>query len=152
VLRLALLDTTAAPDAPDFRRLRLDRIDLARRGGFAKLPAVMLADLVHPDHVKDPRIAQAVVAMAERMGAETFIRQQTAAMNRPDNRPGLAAIAVPTLVIGGRQDSITPLARVCELARAIPAAKFVVIEEAGHLTPLEQPQAVSAVLRYWLQV
>jgi pimeloyl-ACP methyl ester carboxylesterase len=151
VTRLALFDTRAGLDAPDARARRLDLIDIAKRGGFAKLPAQFLANQVHPDHVKDPRIAGTVLAMAERIGSEAFIRQQMAVLSRPDSRPGLAGIHIPTLVAGGRQDAITPPEILLEIADGIPGAKLVLIEEAGHLTPLEQPQAVSALLRYWLQ-
>jgi pimeloyl-ACP methyl ester carboxylesterase len=151
VLRLALFDTRARLDPPDSRQRRLDMIDIARRGGFAKLPPQMLAGLVHPDHVGDPAIADAVLGMAGRIGAQAFIRQQTAILGRPDSLPGLAAITQPTLVVGGRQDGITPPEMLAEIAGTIPTARLVIVEEAGHLTPLEQPQAVSALLRYWLQ-
>lgn len=72
-------------------------------------------------------------------------------MTRPDNRPLLAAVAVPALVVCGRADGPTPPAVMAEMAAAMPRAAFVVIEDAGHLSPLEQPRAVSAVLRYWMQ-
>ncbi len=151
VTRLALLDTRARLDPPESRARRFELIDIARRGGFAKLPSQMLAGQLHPDHVAVPQIAATVLAMAERIGPEAFIRQQRAILDRPDSRPGLAAIHVPTLVAGGRQDGITPPDVLREIAEGIPAAKLVIVEEAGHLTPLEQPQAVSALLRYWLQ-
>lgn len=151
VSRLALFDTRAGLDPEESSGRRLELIDIARRGGFSKLPRQMLGGQVHPAHAKDPEIARTVLAMAERIGPEAFIRQQTAILGRPDSRPGLAAIAVPTLVAGGRQDAITPPGTVKEIADGIPGARLVIVEEAGHLTPLEQPQAVSALLRYWLQ-
>lgn len=152
VERLALFDTRARLDPPEARERRLDMIGIAERGGFSKLPPQMLPGLVHPDHVKDAKIADTVLAMAERIGAEAFIRQQKAILNRPDSLPTLAAIKVPTLVAGGRQDGITPPDMLQEMASGIAGAKLVIIEEAGHLSPLEQPHAASAVLRYWLQV
>jgi len=151
VSRLALFDTRARLDPPESRERRLALIDIARRGGFSKLPAQMLANQVHPDHVAVPHIVSAVLGMAERIGSDAFIRQQTAILSRPDSLAGLAAIGVPTLVAGGRQDSITPPEILREIADGIPGAKLVIVEDAGHLTPLEQPQAVSALLRYWLQ-
>lgn len=151
VSRLALFDTRARLDPEESRARRFELIDIARRGGFAKLPPQMLAGQVHPDHVNDPQIAAIVLAMAERIGAEAFIRQQTAILNRPDSLPSLAAIKIPTLVVGGRQDGITPPDILQEIADGITGAKLVIVEDAGHLTPLEQPQAVSALLRYWLQ-
>ncbi|HIJ61697.1 MAG TPA: alpha/beta fold hydrolase [Rhodospirillaceae bacterium] len=152
VTRLALFDTTARPDAPEATQRRRDLIDIARRGGFSRIPPQLLAALLHPKHVDDPAIRGAALAMAERIGAEAFIAQQTAIMKRPDSRPGLAVIAVPTLVVCGRQDSLTPPAVMAEIADGIPGAHFVVVEDSGHLTPLEQPVATSALMRYWLQV
>ena len=151
VTRLALLDTTARPDAPDATQRRRDLIAIARRGGFSKLPPQLLATQLHPRHLDDPAIRGAALAMAERIGCESFISQQTAIMARPDSRPGLGAITVPTLVICGRQDSLTPPAVMAEIVAGIPSARFVEVEDSGHLTPLEQPVAVSALLRYWLQ-
>ena len=71
-------------------------------------------------------------------------------LERPDSRGELARIAVPTLVLCGRQDALTPPAMHEEMAAGIPGARLVVVEDSGHMTPLERPQAVTAVLRYWL--
>src|SRR3546814_2821266 len=62
-----------------------------------------------PDRLDDAALAEAVTAMAERVGKETFLRQQQAIMDRPDSRPDLPTIRVPTLVLCGRQDASTPL-------------------------------------------
>jgi pimeloyl-ACP methyl ester carboxylesterase len=150
VERLALFNTTARPDTPESRQRRLDMIEISRAGGFSKLPAQMLANQLYPGHLKNERIVGTVLTMAQRMGAGIFMRQQTAIMSRPDSRPDLAAIACPTLVVSGRQDGLTPPEVLAEIAAGIPGAKYIPIDEAGHLSPLDQPQAVSAVLRYWL--
>jgi pimeloyl-ACP methyl ester carboxylesterase len=63
----------------------------------------------------------------------------------------LAAIRCPTLVLVGRQDALTPVSLHEQMAAAIPRAALVIVEQCGHLSPLEQPQAVTAALRYWLQ-
>jgi pimeloyl-ACP methyl ester carboxylesterase len=88
--------------------------------------------------------------MAERVGREGFLRQQTAILNRIRSRPGLADIACPTLVLTGRQDLLTPLEVHLEIAAAIPAAALVVLPKCGHLSPLEQPAMVNAQLAAWL--
>jgi pimeloyl-ACP methyl ester carboxylesterase len=68
----------------------------------------------------------------------------------PDSRGQLADYDLPTLVACGRQDALTPLDLHEEMAAAIPAARLTVIEECGHLSAMEQPQAVTALLRQWL--
>jgi pimeloyl-ACP methyl ester carboxylesterase len=147
-----LFDTTARPDTPESRQRRMDMADIARRGGFSRIPSQMLANQVAPGHTADERITAAVFGMAQRVGPGAFIRQQTAIMNRVDSRPDLPAISCPTLVVVGRQDSITTPEIMGEIADGIAGARLVIVEDSGHLTPLEQPHAASALLRYWLQI
>ncbi len=64
--------------------------------------------------------------------------------------PGLAEIACPTLVLCGRQDQPTPPECHEETATAIPNATPVIVEDCGHLAPMERPEAVNAALRAWL--
>lgn len=151
VERLALLDTTARPDAPEQTQRRMDAVAIARAGGFDKIMPTMLPNLLHPDHLVLGGIAELAKDMARVVGPDAFARQQDAIMHRPDARPDLGRIACPTLVLVGRDDVPTPLDRAQEMAELIPNAKLVVVEECGHLSTLEQPQAVSAVMRYWLQ-
>ena len=150
VIKLALVDTTARPDSPDQRSRRRGLIELARAGRFRGVTPRLLPLLIHPDRQSDTSLTTTVMAMAERVGQEAFVRQQTAIMARPDSRPGLGAIICPTLVIGGREDALTPPSLLAEIAEGIPGARHVMIEECGHLPPLERPHAVSALLRAWL--
>ncbi len=71
-------------------------------------------------------------------------------MHRPDGRDDLARIAVPTAVICGDADELTPPDRHEEIATAIPGAKLSVIPGSGHLSTLEAPEAVAAALCEWL--
>ncbi|MBI3447064.1 MAG: alpha/beta fold hydrolase [Magnetospirillum sp.] len=152
VERLALLDTTARPDLPEQTQRRRDAIDLARAGGFDKIMPTMLPLLLHPDHLADSGLTALAKDMARAVGVEGFVRQQTAIMARPDSRPFLSAIACPTLVLCGADDGLTPPDRHEEIAALIPGAQRVVIEHCGHLSALEQPEAVSAALAIWLSV
>jgi pimeloyl-ACP methyl ester carboxylesterase len=151
VERLALMDTTARPDTPEQSQRRIDAVALAQAGGFEKIMPTLLPMLVHPDHLALERVGGLAKDMARRIGAEAFARQQNAIRHRPDARPALPRITCPTLVLVGRDDALTPPDRAEEMAALIPGARLVMIEECGHLSAIEQPQAVSAVLRYWLQ-
>ena len=71
-------------------------------------------------------------------------------MNRPDNRPLLASVRVPTLVLCGRDDQLTPPELSEELAAGIADSRLVLLDRCGHVSPLEQPEAVTAVLEAWL--
>jgi len=89
-------------------------------------------------------------AMVARATPQQHERQIRALLGRRDARTMLPDIACPTLVMVGLQDRWSPLAQHEEIAAAIPAAELVVIENSGHMTPVEQPEAVSRALLAWL--
>ena len=150
VERLALLDTTARPDTEEQTIRRSDAIAIARTGGFDKIMPTMLPNLLAPASLADAAITTLAKDMAARVGKEAFIRQQTAIMARPDSRLSLAQIRCPTLVLCGEEDSLTPLDRHQEMVAAIVGARLEVIPRSGHLSPMEQPEAVTAALSVWL--
>ncbi|MBB3264266.1 pimeloyl-ACP methyl ester carboxylesterase [Azospirillum sp. OGB3] len=150
VAKLALLDTSARPDTPEQTATRQDAMRLVGQGRLRQVVAAGMPRLVHPDRSGEAALVDSVQAQAQRVGADGYIRQQTAIMNRPDSRPGLGAIACPTLVLCGRQDAITPPALHEEIAEGIPGARLALIEDCGHLSAMERPQAVTALLRQWL--
>jgi pimeloyl-ACP methyl ester carboxylesterase len=71
-------------------------------------------------------------------------------MGRPDNRPILGGIRVPTLVVVGREDALTPVEMSREIASGIPGARLEIVPGCGHLSTMEQPEAVNRALRAWL--
>ncbi|MGE0094877.1 MAG: alpha/beta fold hydrolase [Alphaproteobacteria bacterium] len=148
--RLALLDTSARPDPPEMVQRRRDLTRLTHVGQFKGVTPRLLPSFIHPSQLADQALSRIVTEMAERVGPEAFVRQQTANAARPDSRPDLARIACPTLIVCGRQDILTPLELSGEMAQAIPNATLVVIEDCAHLPTLERPQAATALLRYWL--
>jgi len=150
VIRLALLDTAPGPDTPERTAGRRDLMARAAAGDLDGVINHHMSGFIAENRQDDGELTAIVRASARNVGAEAYRRQQTAIINRPDNRPNLAAIACPTLVLCGRLDVMTPPAVHEEMASAIPGAKLVVVENCGHLSPLERPEAVSAVLRYWL--
>ena len=150
VERLALLDTSARPDTEEQRARRRALIELAQSGRFLGVTDRLLPLLIAAARLKDAALVEEVKQMAREVGLEGFLKQQKAIMGRPDSAPLLGAIACPTLVLCGREDQLTPLARHEEMAAAIPGAELVVIEECGHLSTMERPEAVNAALRRWL--
>jgi pimeloyl-ACP methyl ester carboxylesterase len=90
------------------------------------------------------------MGMAERIGREAFLRQEEAIMGRLDGLEDLRRIVCPTLILCGAQDVLTPPKVHREMADRIPHARFVVIENCGHLSTLERPDEVTAALRDWL--
>jgi pimeloyl-ACP methyl ester carboxylesterase len=150
VVRLALLDTSARADSDERRAQRRGLIELAGKGQFKGVTPRLLPQLLSPNRLTDQKLVDTVIGMAERVGRDAFVRQQTAIMGRPDGRGDLGRIGCPTLVLCGRQDALAPPGLHQEMAAAISGAELVVIEDCGHLSTLEQPKAVSTALRRWL--
>jgi pimeloyl-ACP methyl ester carboxylesterase len=150
VTRLALLDTSARADLPEQAQRRRDLIALSRRGQFHGVTPSLLPNLIHPDRLQDQALVTIITAMADSVGAEGFRRQETAILNRGDGRPDLTRIAVPTLILVGREDRLTPVKVAEEMAAPIPNARLEIIEHCGHLTTLERPEAVNEAMRQWL--
>ncbi len=151
VTRLCLMDTSARPDTPSQARRRRGLIELAQKGRFLGVTPRLLPTLLHADSLADVQLTQSVMAMTERVGAAAFLRQQHAILGRPDSRPLLPSIKVPTLVVVGRGDQTTPPDLAAEIADGIPGARLVVLEGCGHLPPMERPDEVNTLLREWLE-
>ena len=110
----------------------------------------MLAIAPHADPMLTPIISGPVQAMAERVGATVFERQQRALLARPDIGDAIRGVRVPTLVAVGDRDRICLPEDARELADSIPDAHFRLIRNCGHLAPMERPGEVTALLRAFL--
>ncbi|MGN6528960.1 MAG: alpha/beta fold hydrolase [Burkholderiaceae bacterium] len=150
VLRLALLDTSARPDTPEESAQRREWVARARQGEFEAMQPRAVRMLLHPDRRADHALVDRLVRMGRTVGVDGFARQTAAVVGRPDARPQLRAIGVPTLVLVGERDELTPPVHARELAEGIPGARLVVVPDAGHATTLEQPEAVSRALVDWI--
>jgi pimeloyl-ACP methyl ester carboxylesterase len=152
VSKLALLDAKIRPDTEAEKDARRALIERARNGDMDDVVEMLIPRLLHPDHVDDAEIGRVIRIMAEETGAETFIAQEEALLGRRDISGMVDRIAVPTLILVGDADVITPPDAAEEMHEAISQSQLVTIEHAGHLTTLEQPEAVAEVLAEFLQL
>ncbi len=150
VTRLALLDSNARADRPDQVKTRHILMGAARSIGVRSVQGMLLRLLIHPDRLADRALTDQILLMADGIGVNAFIRQQLAILGRPDNRPFLAEIKCPTVIIVGQQDALTPVKVAEEMHAAIAGSRLEVIPECGHLATMEAPEAVSAILARWL--
>lgn len=150
VQRLALLDTRMTLDSPEEAARRRDLLKQVEVGRFRGIHERLLPLIVHPDRLGDADLVGVIADMAEQTGRDGFVNQQRAILGRTDSRPTGPTITVPTLVLCGRQDVLTPLDLHREMADLIPGARLAVIEDCGHLSTLERPQAVNRELGAWL--
>lgn len=150
VLKLALLSTSARPAM--LERVEQHRAYLARTQslGLAEVLAQAKGSSLHSAHRDDPFVRGTNRRMALAVGLDALFRQTEAIIARPDSRPGLSAICVPTLVLVGDSDPLTTPEEAKEMAAAIPGARLVVVPRCGHSATLEQPEAVSQALIEWI--
>jgi len=152
VRRAAFLDTSARIDTPQTAARRRGLIELAQKGAFKGVTPKLIPLLIHPERIDDTVLTGMITAMAEDVGRDGFLRQQTAILGRADSRPHLGDIKCPTTVIVGRQDALLTPDHSEEIAAGVPGAEMVYIEDSGHLPTLEQPEETTAALRRWLEV
>lgn len=149
--KLILADTKADPDDAQAKEGRNAMIALVNSKGSAAVASAMLPKLVgNRAKVRDAALLERVHAMMSRQCPCTVAAAIAALRDRPDATSGLLSIAVPTLVVVGAEDALTPVEKSQFLAGKIPGAKLEVIEGAGHLSNLESPARFNAALSAFL--
>lgn len=148
VERIALLDTNPLPEAEEVKRARRARMARVEQGALAEV----VRDEMKPLYLAERRgdLLDLCLEMALALGPGAFLRQSHALMGRPDQTATLAALDVPALVLHGTEDRLVPIDRARLMAGLLPRATLEVVPGAGHLPPLERPEAVNAALARWL--
>jgi pimeloyl-ACP methyl ester carboxylesterase len=150
VTKLALISTSALPDTIEQSRQRMTMVAQAKAGQFEQLLGEAMAALLHPKRRDDAELRESNLRMGLAIGVEGFARQTAAVIRRIDSRPSLTKIQVPTLVLVGDSDPLTPPDRAREIAAAIAGARLVIVPECGHSSTREQPEAVNRALIEWI--
>jgi pimeloyl-ACP methyl ester carboxylesterase len=157
VERLALLDTGfrarpqgAAGEEERVRRMAL--LALAQQKGMREMARQWVQPMVHPARRADVTLIDAILDMFERRNSEQFAGQIEALLARPDASALLPTIACPTLVLVGREDSWAAPAQHEEMAAMIPNSELVIVEDCGHMAPMECPDAVAGALLAWMRM
>lgn len=148
VRSLALLDTRAAADTPEARDKRRAQAAQVAELGTGSLVGGMIQALLAPDASDDAR--RRLTDMINDTPKEAVIAALGGMANRRDRTQVLSTIDVPTAVVVGELDTVTPPTAAIEMASRIPDATATVIPGAGHLTPIESPAEVNTVLRHFL--
>lgn len=144
---LALLNTNYRADDATKRKQRENTIELAKSDKFKGVTRHLLKSFLSPAAMQDDDLIDRVVAMAQQVGADGFVRQQTAILSRQDHSDTLKGLAVPVLILCGTLDTVTPPFLSQEMAALAPLAELVMLEDVGHLSSLESPEAVTATLQ-----
>jgi pimeloyl-ACP methyl ester carboxylesterase len=139
------ISTRADADSPEARANRLQSIDDVRAHGTAGLVAAMSARLLGPNPT--PAHQAQMREWMSRQSPAAVIAAQSAMSRRRDQTDLLPTITVPTLLIAGTQDAVTPLAVPRAMQALLPHSRLVEIPNAGHMTPLEAPETVALAMR-----
>ncbi len=141
---LALCDTRAGADTDEGKATREKFAQTAIEKGLLWVADEMTPKLLRPQ--PDPAVVKEVRALIADGTPAGAAAAQRGMAKRPDSTPTLAAIACPTLVIVGEEDSLTPPAESEKMAAAVKGAKLVRIPRAGHLSNIENPEAFTKAL------
>ncbi|NVO55728.1 alpha/beta fold hydrolase [Rhodobacteraceae bacterium B1Z28] len=151
VSRLCLMATDAQADTPQIAAGREDLIIGAQAGRLEEvMRKVVGSDTLAPGPQRIP-ILNGLLAMALDLGPDLFVRQMRALQRRPDQQGALRRIKVPTLILCGAHDRLTPVRKHAFMADLIPGADLQVIDSAGHLPTLETPKIVIDAMQNWLE-
>jgi pimeloyl-ACP methyl ester carboxylesterase len=150
IKKLILLNTTFKLPSKETKLNQQRFIGMACTGEFKEITSDILKDaMLHPDHAANPVIRKKVLNMALNIGKEKFINQVKSQLGRPDSTADLPFIKCPTLIITGREDKTCTPELHTEMAAMIPGSTLEIIEHCGHLSTIEQPGKLNAIIRKW---
>ncbi|QCJ44734.1 alpha/beta hydrolase [Bacillus sp. S3] len=151
VIKLALLDTTAHPPKPEQIPAWNQLLRTAKEVGVSQVTEdYLLPNLIYQHHPEKELLTQTILTMAEEVGLMGYINQLKAVMTKPDGFEVLPAITCHTLLLVGREDLLCTVKMHQEMKERIPNAQLVILENCGHLSSLENPEAVTRAMRIWL--
>jgi pimeloyl-ACP methyl ester carboxylesterase len=150
ILRVALLDTGAHLPTPKEVESRQALMDIADAKGIDALIQAWLPPMIAPHRLDDKVLWDTIAAMQRRAGVETYRGQVRALLARPDGFAELDRIKVPTAFITGRLDGWSPPEQHAEMQAHVPGSTLTVIEDCGHMAPMEAPAAINQALQQWL--
>ncbi len=152
VSRLCLMSTTSRP--PTSRQYAMwtrQRTALAAGASARDLQRELKAALLSPAaRASRPELVEVALAMADDVGSARLDAQLALQSTRIDERPGLARIRCPVLIVSGREDALCSPERHLEMSELVSGSKLIILDDCGHLAPLERPAEVSTALKRFL--
>ncbi|HEU4740981.1 MAG TPA: alpha/beta fold hydrolase [Meiothermus sp.] len=147
VAGLVLADTRAGADSDENKAARAQQAERIRQEGIGWLPEALLkSHLGATTHKERPSVGAEASRMILEADPERIIHSLSALANRADSRLLLPTIQVPTLVLVGEEDTLTPPSEARYLASAIPDSRLLIVPDAGHMSSLENPKAFNTAL------
>ncbi len=151
ITRVALISTDPLAETPQHAASREARMVTARAGRLPQALAEEIPNTALADGQTRARVMRQLVDMWQSLGTDVYLQQSRALQRRPDHQRTLRGVRIPALIIAGAQDTLTPVRRQEFAAGLMAFARVEVIASAGHLPPMEAPDAVNSVLSAFLQ-
>jgi pimeloyl-ACP methyl ester carboxylesterase len=150
VLCLGLVATMAGQDTTATATRRLESIEEAESEGMVSVMHTISHRFLAPQNREDPIILKRMVKQGYSTGSWAYCQHHRAMMSRPDYTAMLSRIKCPTLILAGRHDAVTRVSVQRDMARRIPGAQLVILENSAHMMMFEEPEATSEAMRQWL--
>lgn len=152
VRALVLADTRAGADSEEARAKRRDAQALVRSAGSGAIAEIAITGMIgKTTRASRPSVIAAVDAMMRRATTDAIVDALQVLMDRPDATPALGAITVPTLILCGDEDVLTPVDESRAMQAAITGSRLEVIPEAGHASNFERPEVFNRLLSDFLR-
>ncbi|QDT24475.1 alpha/beta fold hydrolase [Gimesia chilikensis] len=148
VLKLMLCNTFTRHNPDHIGLLALFQENI-QRGLLDESLDANLKDIIHPDRLEDEQLVVPLQAMLKGFSPDGYQNQVQAMIDDYATEPLLPDITCPTLVTAARQDLVFPLQELQYLADQLTDARFTIVEDSGHMSPMERPQAITALMRLW---
>ena len=147
---LVLLNSNARADRDEQITLRKRLIAQSKLGRFTGVTKKLAPMFLSPQNAQNPALVSLITGMGEHIGRDGYVRQQTAIMGRKDRLSDLKMINVPTLIMVGAEDKVTPPKVSQEMHENITGSELVIVPNCGHLVTLEAPKIVCDYLGSFL--
>jgi len=151
VVKLALMDTNHLAELPEVRAAREPQILAAKTGGLRAVMRDEMKPRYLVDSLSKPAILTLCMDMADTLGPQVFVRQSRALQSRIDSTQTLLRTRLPAMILCGAHDTLCPPERHRQMQELMPNADLHIIQNAGHLPCLEQPDITTNHLKNWLE-
>lgn len=151
LLGLILIGSDANAYTEAAKRTQLINVETVKKHGFKRLSTVSLHKFIHPNAYENAELLSLIQDMSEKSGSATFISQHLASINRRSRLSDLSKLICPTFLIAARHDQVVNILDIERMAIVIPNSKLFIIENSGHMIPLESPTILNNVIHDWVR-
>lgn len=152
IRKLALLDMNPHADTPERKAARTLQLEYIEQGELnALVEEILIPAYLATARLNDQKIRQCILEMAHSVGPEAFVRHCRALEARHESMSMMHSIVVPTLVLCGDEDRVCPPAWHLAMVERLPRGRLIRVPEAGHLSALENPNAVTGALTSFIE-